>query len=154
MGVLKNETGNRYGRLTVLEKQRPDPSANDTRARWVCRCDCGNETVASGLHLRRGSVRSCGCLHLKDETGKRYGMLTVLERQRPAPAARNSRWICICDCGTETVRAGWVLRGGRTISCGCRRGKNPAPWLEEVSIPFRYVGAPRRGTATLSSPST
>ena len=29
---------------------------------WVCQCTCGNIIEADGYRLRRGSVRSCGCL--------------------------------------------------------------------------------------------
>ena len=57
---LINETGNRYGRLTVLRR-----CPNDVRkgAIWLCRCDCGNEVTVRGYNLRNGSTRSCGCLH-------------------------------------------------------------------------------------------
>lgn len=31
------------------------------RAAWLCRCDCGNEKVVSGQHLKAGATISCGC---------------------------------------------------------------------------------------------
>src|SRR5690606_32604787 len=31
-------------------------------ARWLCRCDCGEELVVIGTSLRTGNTRSCGCL--------------------------------------------------------------------------------------------
>ena len=54
-----DETGNRYGRLTVIEQ-----AENDSRGgtRWLCRCDCGKQTLATGSQLRTGSKRSCGCI--------------------------------------------------------------------------------------------
>jgi hypothetical protein len=29
---------------------------------WLCQCDCGNKTNAITQYLRRGQVKSCGCL--------------------------------------------------------------------------------------------
>lgn len=51
-------TGQRFGRLTVLEKV---PSKNN-RSMWRCVCDCGNEKVVEGRNLKKGLTKSCGCL--------------------------------------------------------------------------------------------
>lgn len=51
-------TGRRYGKLEVLERAGNDSSRN---ARWLCRCDCGIQTTASGSALRSGK-KSCVCL--------------------------------------------------------------------------------------------
>lgn len=60
MSVKMDLTGHRYGRLTVI---RESPNrGTPKRVRWVCRCDCGNETTVSGNAMRRGNTRSCGCL--------------------------------------------------------------------------------------------
>lgn len=60
----KNEAGQRYGRLTVVDLVSPP----GVRARWSCRCDCGNTTDVSGTNLRNGHVRSCGCLAVDTAT--------------------------------------------------------------------------------------
>ena len=52
-------TGRRFGRLVVLHRA---PRRPDGRARWVCRCVCGRESVVDGKSLRSGNTRSCGCL--------------------------------------------------------------------------------------------
>lgn len=54
----KDETGNRYGRLTVV---RPYAATSDG-VYWLCKCDCGTEFAALGVRLRAGGTRSCGCL--------------------------------------------------------------------------------------------
>lgn len=59
---LIDRTGDRYARLTVVERL-PAKSSRDTNARWFCRCDCGRATVAYGGDLERGKVKSCGCLN-------------------------------------------------------------------------------------------
>lgn len=52
-----------------------------------------------------------------DETGKRYGKLTVISF---AGIKRgNAYWLCKCDCGLTTVTSGTYLRKGHTTSCGC-----------------------------------
>lgn len=50
-------TGQRYGKLTVLA-----PAENiGGRTAWLCRCDCGRETVVKTRHMRSGHTKSCGC---------------------------------------------------------------------------------------------
>lgn len=58
---LIDRTGDRYGRLVVLERAANSANPKDTNARWLCQCDCGKTTVAYGGDLRRGKVVSCGC---------------------------------------------------------------------------------------------
>ena len=59
MSRLIDLTGQRFGRLTVVEKIQA--RAGSTNARWLCRCDCGNTTAVNGTTLRRGESQSCGC---------------------------------------------------------------------------------------------
>lgn len=49
--------GQRYGKLTVIG---PAPNVGN-RTAWLCRCDCGRETVVTSGHLRSGHTSSCGC---------------------------------------------------------------------------------------------
>lgn len=56
-----------------------------------------------------------------DETGNRYGKLTVTRRVEPKPGTRHARFAVTCDCGNETEIDGYVLRQGRSNSCGCLR---------------------------------
>lgn len=35
---------------------------NDHRSRWNCLCHCGKNFVATGTEIKRGRVKSCGCL--------------------------------------------------------------------------------------------
>lgn len=63
---------------------------------------------------------------LIDLTGQRFGRLTVIERgpdkERPRrERAGEVRWLCICDCGNETLGYGHALRVGEKLSCGCWR---------------------------------
>lgn len=53
-------TGQRFERLIVIERSGVSGSG---KAQWLCKCDCGNETIATTDSLKRSKVTSCGCRH-------------------------------------------------------------------------------------------
>lgn len=62
MGRLIDLTGQRFGRLTVVER------AGQTAAGvvvWACVCDCGTICDVQGNSLRNGRTKSCGCLRFE-----------------------------------------------------------------------------------------
>lgn len=61
----KDESGNVYNRLTVIEPV--EVRRGDTI--WLCRCECGNLTTVSGCNLRKGNTKSCRCL-LRSANGR------------------------------------------------------------------------------------
>ena len=68
LGKFKNLTGQRVGRLTVISKE-PNTNPKDKHAMWLCVCDCGNTKKVASHHLKKGSVKSCGCIsHKKSNT--------------------------------------------------------------------------------------
>lgn len=50
----------KFGRLLVVS--RASDVNRHGSVQWDCLCDCGAKTTATTATLRRGSVRSCGCL--------------------------------------------------------------------------------------------
>ena len=48
--------------LTVLRRSEQTKRGNHWATFWVCKCDCGNETIVQSNHLRSGHTQSCGCL--------------------------------------------------------------------------------------------
>ena len=58
--MLIDRTGQRYGRLVVITRAETGPGRNKN-ARWLCRCDYGNETIVRGSELGAGLAVSCGC---------------------------------------------------------------------------------------------
>lgn len=120
MSHLKDETGNKYGLLTVLYR---GPNSKDGRVQWHCRCDCGNEVDVIAKNLRSGNTKSCGCYKhnnpgmRKDLTGNRYGRLIVLGE--PKVGERGTLWKCQCDCGNICYKVSADLVHGNTKSCGC-----------------------------------
>lgn len=125
MTRLIDITGQRFELLTVLAREGRDTTGKTT---WRCRCDCGGETVATGLNLKSGTTRSCGCLkdqpQYRDLTGMRTGRLVVLGYADTIKGV--ARWRCKCDCGNETLVRAAKLTMGHTRSCGCLK-RAPKP---------------------------
>lgn len=55
-------TNQKFGRLTVIERAPCPTTYSRPRISWLCKCDCGNETVQITDSLRAGLVVSCGCV--------------------------------------------------------------------------------------------
>ncbi len=53
-------TGHRFCRLIVVS--RHNSPSDRSKPTWLCECDCGKTKVISGVSLRRGNSKSCGCL--------------------------------------------------------------------------------------------
>ena len=119
--LFEDLTGKRFGKLVVIRQAETKYS----KIHWLCKCDCGNETIVSTSGLKSGHTSSCGCYQYEGErsnfndlTGKTFGKLKVISR------AENSktglvRYLCKCDCGNETIVASGHLISGNIQSCGC-----------------------------------
>lgn len=116
--MVKDITGYTFGRLTVINRADND---KNHKARWLCKCECGNEKIVIGSNLLSGRTTSCGCLTSPDLSGRTYGRLTVIEyakKDTPRPYG-HSLWLCRCECGKEVFVCSTNLVQGRTKSCGC-----------------------------------
>lgn len=118
-------TGEVHGFLTVIER---DTSRKGSY--WKCKCSCGNIIIARRDQLIRANNPKISCndcfakrvskQKMKNEIGKQYGYLTVIERV-PDIRKGEARWRCKCMCGNETEVSGFHLRNGTVQSCGCKR---------------------------------
>lgn len=135
MGKFKDLTGQRFGRLTVIERaeNRISPSGYKFTM-WKCLCDCGNFINVGATDLKSNHTRSCGCLHkdmlsktrLEDLTGKKFGLLKVIKRVDDyiTPSDYHIvQWLCECDCGNKVTVCSNNLKSGNTKSCGCFQKK-------------------------------
>ena len=117
MKQLDISVGEKYGLLCVVSILPSDAKGN----RIVrCMCDCGNSKDVRVSCLKRGNVKSCGCLTKEQNeiAGQRFGELTVLERI-PHSIAPKSQYKCMCSCGNFcSVAKSDLLRENRK-SCGC-----------------------------------
>lgn len=63
---FKDEIGNKYGKLTVLEIDKNNVFGYQN-TKWICQYDCGNTVSVYGSNLRSGRQKSCGCIISKGE---------------------------------------------------------------------------------------
>lgn len=68
MGKFVDLTGQRFGRLTVIERDLSIP--HEKGVHWKCRCDCGNfkSVKTSNLTKEYRGIKSCGCLLAETRT--------------------------------------------------------------------------------------
>ena len=135
MGKMKDITGQRFGRLVVIDCAG---KLNGRQYYWNCQCDCGNTKTIAGTALRSGNTTSCGCktkeaLKKRNEeqtkktlipNGTKMGKLTIIEPVGYKPqyegATKNRMWYkCLCDCGKYCEVSGNRLKTNHNISCGC-----------------------------------
>ena len=144
-----DESGNRYGRLIVLEIDDTPREVKDRHIYWKCQCDCGRIVSVNARNLRSGNTKSCGCLtkgtnidefNAKNEVGNRYGKLVVISRHIFPGDNRKAWWDCICDCGNTKVASGVLLRNGHIKSCGCLTSTGESiinNILQQYNIPYK-----------------
>jgi len=68
-GFCNNLVGHRFGRLVVLELAGLDKARN---RKWLCQCDCGEEVIVLGSHLKNGNTKSCTCLARELSAARRF----------------------------------------------------------------------------------
>lgn len=73
---------------------------------------------------------------VKDQTGKVYGRLTVIE-YAGRTEDRAALWRCQCECGNTHVARYKSLKMGLTKSCGCLRSERSSERLLQSSEPYR-----------------
>ena len=83
---------------------------------WLCRCDCGNNTIATTARLRGGLKDSCGCL------GKKRHALSVTTHGL-SKTVTYRRWVGMRRRCSDPEVAGYANYGGRGITVCARWSK-------------------------------
>lgn len=134
--ITPDLTGRRFGKLVVMS-QAIEVLGGKRQSVCYCLCDCGNEISVAASHLQkadgtapRNPTRSCGCAKTHgDLTGRRFGRLVVL-REAASDKKAGRMWLCLCDCGNETISSASALSSGLVSSCGCLRSDSIAAFAE------------------------
>lgn len=122
MPAFKDITGQRFGRLVAIKPR--DKTKNGTW-RWLCRCDCGNETVVVGISLTQVMSRSCGCLN-RERNRLKHG----LSYHRVYRVWDSMRQRC---CNSNNKAYKWY--GGRGVKV-CERWRNSfANFVSDMGLP-------------------
>lgn len=152
-------TGQKFGHLTVIERDYEAQKAhpNERQAWWKCYCDtCEQYKSLRGSIIKK--AQTCGCkknsdkkpriikikpktkenFHGIDLTGQRFSRLVVLEYadekyQVFYNGYHRNTWKCKCDCGNICYATTENLRRGDTPSCGCITKENRRKSVKDLS---------------------
>lgn len=103
---VKDISGRRYGRLTVLEKLK---KIGRRGAFWLCECDCGVKKEVYGGHLRARTTQSCGCS--KESKYYESGLARLYRSYKAKAEKRNIKW----DLKLKELE---ILIKGNCVYCG------------------------------------
>jgi len=125
--------GERFGSLVVIGRRRlPDLP----RITWLCLCDCGNEKDVYTADLKRGYVKSCGCMrnpsgsknpHWKPKVSVECPQCGKVSFYQPSRASAYKKKFCNDKC-----RAKWMSEN--------LVGKNNPKWKPKVKVKCEWCG--------------
>ena len=127
MPKFKDLTGQRFGKLTVIER---DYSKIGTF--WICKCDCGNYKTVRADSLTTGRTTSCDCYrkeqarkaNAKKLAGQWFNNIEVLEDLNESTSDNRALHLCRCGyCGNLFKVRTVDLTAQLIESCGCLKSK-------------------------------
>lgn len=126
VGRAKDLRGQKFGRLTVVDRVEKPEGIKGFNSCWLCKCDCGEESAVDSRSLVGRTTQSCGCLHAeavsesntKDLTGRVFGQLKAIRLTDRRTNGGVRIWGCECSCGKTAFVSSSNLVRGNTLSCG------------------------------------
>ena len=116
----------RFGRWTVIKRGPSARHKTSIRARWFCRCKCGQKGLISASHLRSGKTQSCGCFRSEAAT-----INNTTHNQSRTPLYKT--WRGMIDRCNNPKHAKFKYYGGRgTFVCD--------EWLGSFEAFYRDMG--------------
>lgn len=121
--------GDRFGRLTIIR----EVGKRGNFRFFECKCDCGAIRVVAMGNLRKGTTKSCGCLHTERNRQPRtkrqsenykfrrtrlYNIWVGMRKRCNSKANRAYKWyggrgICVCrDWDRFIVFREWAITNG------------------------------------------
>lgn len=99
MGKFLDLTGQKFGRLTVIERAEDKITSKGTPLiRYRCKCDCGNECIVLGANLKYGKTKSCGC-YAREVSSKTFKYSGTPNKYR----SRDGYGVCIASNTKEEI---------------------------------------------------
>lgn len=121
---IKDCTGMRFGRLVALSLVQRDPKWQGHR--WLFRCDCGAEKVASIKTVTSGHTSSCGCLATQVLVSRNATHGLSRDHRREYRSWKDMRARC-----ANTNDSDYADYGGRGIRV-CERWNDFAAFLADM----------------------
>lgn len=117
--------GQKFGRLLVLSEN----GRTDRKVKWLCQCDCGEQTSVRSVYLISGKTTSCGCRQKENrcEAGranKRHGLSRTPEHRA---------WANLRDRCTNPKSGSYQNYGGRGIRV-CERWDSFESFLSDMGM--------------------
>jgi len=129
MSRLIDLTDKRFGRLVAQKLVYKQDKCHGTY--WECICDCGKIHVVSGIHLRHGHTKSCGCL--KKELlclKKGEASFNALYYQYKCQAKkRNFVFVLTREFFYEITQQNCFYCGKKPVQCGSRTQRRFGDYL-------------------------
>ena len=124
MSKAENLIGIKFNKLTVIAESEKSKSG---RPRWLCRCDCGNESIVLSYNLKNSAVKSCGCNSLEyiSNLNKKHGNASKI---------KSSEYIAWESMNRRVNNPNYKFYknyGGRGIAI-CSQWKNFEAFLEDM----------------------
>lgn len=142
MAIATDIIGKRFGKLTVLRR-----GENNSRgeARWVCKCDCGRETLVITNNLNCGNTRSCGCTRVEklNRFSYKHGACHRGKKERLYLVWRNMVGRCYDESNSEYKRY-----GARGIEM-CEEWKDSYAAFREWAMSTGYNPLAKKGECTI-----
>jgi hypothetical protein len=116
MKSLQVKSGDRYGRLTILNEVEPIVLSKRNFRRFNCLCECGNQKNIRISDLRSGSTTSCGC-YRKEYVSKQSKTINLKHghfvNKRATPT--HNSWESMKKRCLNPKAKGYMNYGGRGI---------------------------------------
>lgn len=142
MGGLIDLTGEKFGRLTVLERaeNRIRPSGQQ-QTMWKCVCDCGNKCIVEGNELRRGNTQSCGCYRNECASKRRIktNEYEVFQNYAVGYTLKGEKFYIDIDDIDVVKPYCWRLRKDGYLDAKTRNGTNERILMHNLIMNHKYI---------------
>lgn len=120
--------GNKFGKWTVVERVKSPEGPSKGFRHFLCRCECGKESVVRVDGLKNGRSSQCIVCHdkqmyinIQDMVGKKYGKWTVIST---VESKLQRRVLCRCECNKEQIITASRIKSGAKSCPTCNVKKH------------------------------
>lgn len=138
--------GLKFNKLTITGDAPSKRTPNGgLERRVIAECDCGNSKEIAWKSIKRGKIKSCGCLTpekidiIKNNT---YGYWTILNEVAPyitSDGSKVRKVLVKCICEATKERTLNSLRQGDSTSCGCMTEQKTGYYNVSVDSPIAKI---------------